>query len=152
MSSGQTSLSWTPAVDNRASDVIKIKFSSSDCGAGEFRPRCIRSTKTYQRRTLTICPQKEYVALRAARQREAEPAFGKTYALRAGIEGTISRGIRTCEMRRSAYLGLPKTHLGHILTAVALNFLRLGEWFAETPRPKTRVSPFVRLMNQPLLT
>ena len=147
---GQTSLSWTPAVDNRGSDVIKIKFSYSDCGACPSRTRCIRSTKTYQRRTLTIRPQKEYEALRAARQREAEPGFATTYAVRAGIEGTISRGNRTCEMRRTAYLGLAKTHLGHVLTAVALNFLRLGEWFAEIPRSKTRVSPFVRLMNQPL--
>jgi transposase len=147
---GQTSLSWTPAVDNRDSDVIKIKFSSSDCAACESRTRSTRSTKTYQRRTLTVRPQKQYEALRAARRREAEPAFAKTHVARAGIEGTNSRGIRTCEMRRTAYLGLAKTHLGHVLTDVALNFLRLGEWFAEIPHSKNRVFPFVHLMNLPL--
>jgi hypothetical protein len=34
---------------------------------------------------------------------------------------------------------------------VAINFLRLAEWFAEIPRPRTRISPFVRVMNQSLL-
>jgi hypothetical protein len=29
---------------------------------------------------------------------------------------------------------------------VALNFLRLGEWFADIPRAETRRSPFVTLM------
>lgn len=143
---GRTNRSWTPAVDHRDNDVIKIKFSSTDCGACAFRTRCIRSTKEYQRRTLTVRPQKEYGALRAAREREATPEFATMYAKRAGIEGTISRGIRTCEMRRTAYIGLAKTHLGHLLTGVALNFLRLGEWFMEVPRAKTRFSSFATLM------
>jgi hypothetical protein len=33
-----------------------------------------------------------------------------------------------------------------MLTAVAINFLRLGEWFSNAPRAKTRSSPFVALM------
>jgi transposase len=28
---GHTSISWTPAIDNRTNEVIKIKFSSKDC-------------------------------------------------------------------------------------------------------------------------
>jgi hypothetical protein len=43
-------------------------------------------------------------------------------------------------------MGLPRVRLGHILTAVGLNVLRLGEWFLETPRAKTRITPFARLM------
>ncbi len=49
-------------------------------------------------------------------------------------------------MRRTRYIGLARVHLGHVLTAVALNFLRLGEWFADVPRAKTRTSPFTLLM------
>ncbi len=71
--------------------------------------------------------QAQYEALTAAREREATPEFAKTYARRAGIEGTISRGTRTCERRRRRYFGLAKTHLGHVLMAVGLNFLRLGD-------------------------
>jgi hypothetical protein len=33
-----------------------------------------------------------------------------------------------------------------VLSAVGLNVLRLGEWFAGIPRAKTRCSPFSRLM------
>jgi hypothetical protein len=39
-----------------------------------------------------------------------------------------------------------RVRLGHLLTAVGLNALRLGEWFLETARAKTRISPFARLM------
>jgi IS5 family transposase len=48
------------------------------------------------------------------------------YAHRAGIEGTISQAVRTCEVRRSRYRGLPKTALQLLLTATALNLVRMG--------------------------
>jgi hypothetical protein len=43
-------------------------------------------------------------------------------------------------------MGLPRVHLGHTLMAEGLNVLRLGEWFQETSRAKTRITPFARLM------
>lgn len=64
----------------------------------------------------------------------------------AGIEGTLSRGIRRCRLRRTRYIGLARVHRAHVLTAVAINVLRLGEWFTEVPRAKTRRSPYARLM------
>jgi transposase len=143
---GKTSISWTPAVDNRGNAVIKVKFSSQDCRHCAHVSQCIRSTKRYPRRTLTIRPQPQYQALQAARQREATEAFQAEYARRAGIEGTISRGIRGTRLRRTRYIGLRRVCLGHILTAVGLNVLRLGEWFLETSRAKTRITPFARLM------
>jgi transposase len=54
---GQTSISWTPAVDNRHADVIKIKFSTTDCGACPSRTACTHSVRA--RRTLTIRPQEQ---------------------------------------------------------------------------------------------
>ena len=78
------------------------------------------------------------------------PEFPAIYADRAGIEGTISRGIRRCRLRRTRYIGLARVHLAHVLTAVALNFLRLGEWFAQMPRVKTRCSSYARLMVKPV--
>jgi transposase len=148
---GRTSISWTPAVDHRKNEVIKIKFSSTDCRRCASRPRCCRSQKQYPRRTITARPQAEHAALHAARQREETPGFAAAYAARAGIEGTLSRGVRTCRLRRTRYVGRVRTHLGHVLTAVGLNFLRLGEWFADLPRAKTRRSPFATLMAEPLV-
>jgi hypothetical protein len=106
----------------------------------------VRSQKRYPRRTVTIRPQPQYQALQAARQRETTDVFQAAYARRAGIEGTISRGMRSTRLRRTRYIGLARVHLGHILIAVGLNVLRLGEWFLETAHTKTRITPFARLM------
>jgi hypothetical protein len=72
--------------------------------------------------------------------------FQAEYARRAGIEGTISRGVRCTRLRRTRYIGLARVRLGHILTAVGLNVLRLGEWFLQTAPAKPRLTPFARLM------
>ncbi|MDQ6906381.1 MAG: transposase [Chloroflexota bacterium] len=63
------------------------------------------------------------------------------------FEGTISREIRSCRLRRTRYIGLARTRLRHLLTAAALNFLRLGEWFTGSSPAKTRRSPFATLMT-----
>jgi transposase len=143
---GKLSTGWMPAVDNRGNAVIKVKFSTKDCRHCDQLAQCVRSKKRYPRRTLTIRPQLQYQALQVARQRETTAAFQAEYARRAGIEGTIARGIRSTRLRRTRYMGLPRVCLGHILTAVGLNALRLGEWFLETARAKTRITPFARLM------
>jgi transposase len=145
---GRTSSSWTPAVDNRKNPVIKLKFSKTDCTPCPSRSRCIspQAKRKLPRRSLTIRPEAQYRALRAARQRERDPAFAGLYGKRAGIEGTISQGVRVCRLRRTRYVGLAKTHLGHILTAVAVNLLRIGAWLAGTPRARTRLSPFATLL------
>jgi DDE family transposase len=122
---GKTSISWRPAVDNRGNAVVKVKFSSKDCRRCDHVAQCVRSTKRYPRRTLTIRPQPQYQALQVAQQREATDAFQAEYARCAGIEGAISREIRTARLRRTRYIGLACVHLGHILTAVGLNVLRL---------------------------
>jgi transposase len=143
---GKTSISWTPAMDSRGNPVIKVKLSAKDCRRCDHVAQCVRSKKRYPRRTLTIRPQPYYQALQSARQREATDAFQAEYARRAGIEGTISREVRTARLRRTRYIGLTRVRLGHMLTAVGLNVLRLGEWFLEMARAKTRITPFARLM------
>jgi transposase len=143
---GKTSTGWTPAVDNRGNPVIKVKFSTKDCRRCDQIAYCIRSTKRYPRRTLSIRPQPQYQALQAARRRETTDAFQAAYARRAGIEGTLSRGMRSTRLRRTRSMGLARVHLGHLLTAVGLNVLRLSEWLLETAQAKTRITPFARLM------
>jgi transposase len=146
---GKTSTGWTPAVAKRTNRVITVKFSSTDCRACASRPLCLRSTKKYSRRPTTIRPREAYQALQARRAEEATPAHTAAYGRRSGIEGTISQGVRRCGVRRSRDVGLPRVHLGHTLTAAALNELRVAEWFAGTPRARTRPSPFAVLMTLP---
>ena len=80
---------------------------------------------------------------RGQRQQTAE--FKAAYAARAGVEGTISAAVGAHEMRRARYMGQDKTHLQHILTAVAINLSRLFAWWEEKPRARTRSSPFAAL-------
>jgi len=143
---GHTSISWTPAVDNRRNRVIKIKFSTKDCGPCPPRADCIRSRKPSPRRTITVRPHEQYEALRAAREREQTETYAAEYARRAGIEGTLSQAVRRCGLRRSRYVGLARTHLGHLLTATAVNCVRIGEWLAGTPRAKTRHPPLAAVL------
>jgi len=140
---GCRSISWTPAVDKRLNDVIKLKFSKRDCGACAYQVHCTNSVPP--RHTLTIRPRDQYQALKAARARQATPGFKAAYAQRAGIEGTLSQGIRAFALRRARYIGLARTHLQHILTAAAMNIVRISMWLMDTPRAKARQSAFVRL-------
>jgi hypothetical protein len=48
-------------------------------------------------------------------------------ARRAGIERIITRGIRSTGLRGTRSIGLARVRLGHILTPVGLNALRLRE-------------------------
>ena len=133
-------------MDRRDNQVIKVKFSGRDCRRCPSRERCTRSTKKYPRRTITIRAREEFDALLAARQRVHSGEYRTTYAKRAGCEGTLSRGVRRCRLRRTRYIGEQRVHLGHVLAATGLNFVRLGEWLAGTPRAKARRAPFATLM------
>jgi transposase len=141
------SISWSPAVDRDSNEVIKIKFSSKDCRPCPCRDRCFRSRKRYARRSITVRTEADYHALRAARRRETTDAFKEEYAKRAGIEGTISLGVRAFDLRRSRYVGRAKTHLQHLFTAAAINFVRVDRWLSDVPLAQTRRSPFVTLMK-----
>jgi transposase len=143
---GHTSSSWTPARDKWKNEVIKIKFSMTDCQQCPSRSLCTRSSR-YSRRTVTIRPQEQYQALMQRRGEEKTKEFTQIYAKRAGIEGTISQGIRTMGLRRSRYIGQEKTHLQHIATAAALNLVRSMAWFDRLPRAQTRRSAFARLYD-----
>ena len=99
------------------------------------------------RRTITLRPQADYLALKQRREQENTKEFKQVYSKRAGIEGTISQGVRTMGLRRSRYIGQEKTHLQHVATAAALNLVRSLAWFNGVPRAQTRRSTFARLYD-----
>jgi transposase len=142
---GRESRSWGPDY-HQGRTAFKVRFSTSDCRPCPLKRQCTRSA----RRLLTLRPREEHERLEAARTREAQPTFARDYRQRAGIEGTISAGVRVLHLRRSRYIGLAKTHLQHVLTAAAMNLIRLGAWFAGTPLARTRQSAFTKLMMAPI--
>jgi len=141
---GHTSAEWLERQDENGQTSIQIKFAKVDCTSCPVRAQCTQS-KT-QPRFLQVRDRAHYEVLAAARQRQKTELFKAQYAARAGIEGTISQGTRTSDLRRSRYIGLPKTRLLHLLIAAALNFIRVAAWLAETPRARTRQSAFARLV------
>ncbi len=68
-----------------------------------------------------------------ARAAQRTEEWKQRYAVRAGIEGTIHQATATTGLRRSGYLGLAKTHLAHVITATAINLIRLDAWWTATP-------------------
>jgi transposase len=88
-----------------------------------------------------------YEALERTRRKLDSSEGGNEYKKRAGIEGTISQGVRRGTMRRSRYRGLEKTHLQEVATATAINIVRAVNFLNLQPIAKTRVSRFSRLAN-----
>ena len=140
---GHQSISWKPSQDRGGQPTIRIQFSASSCKNCGARNQCTRAKSAP--RKLTIRGQEGYMALKNRRQLQDNPDFLKIYQKRAGIEGTLSQGIRKSGLRQSRYVGLAKTHLQHILTAAALNLCRLDNWLNDIPLASTRYSPFLAL-------
>jgi transposase len=140
---GRTNSSWTP-VQDAGKSLIKVKFSISDCKVCPKRASCTGTT----RRSMTLHPKEQMQALFAARKREETDGFKDIYRHRAGIEGTHSQAVRTMGLRRSRYIGLRKTHLGHVAVAAAINVIQLMSWLRGEAPEQTRTSPFKRVMKQ----
>ncbi len=140
---GRTNSSWTP-VQDAGKSLIKVKFSISDCKVCPSRASCTGTT----RRSMTLHPKEQMQALFAARKREETDGFKDIYRHRAGIEGTHSQAVRTMGLRRSRYIGLRKTHLGHVAVATAVNVIQLISWLRGEVPEQTRISPFKQLMQQ----
>lgn len=130
----KTSRKWAPGIDIRGQAVIQIRFAHSDCVSCAVRDHCTRAKR--EPRTVTVREQVYHDAIQTARQRQVTPAFKEEYAIRAGIESTISQGVRAADLRRTRYIGLAKTHLQHIVIAVVLNLIRVVAWLTH-PQPGT---------------
>jgi transposase len=140
---GKVANQWALARDVRGHAVISVKFPYPVCRACLARPLCTHAKS--EAHELTFRLQAEYEALQAARHRQTTPEWKEQYRQRAGIEGTISQGIRSLGLRRTRYIGLAKTRLQHVLTAAAINLTRLYAWLTDVPLAPTRTSHFAIL-------
>jgi transposase len=142
---GQLSRVWAESKDKAGHPRIYVRFAKESCQACPVRAKCTRSAAGP--RTLSFKSRAQYEVLQGARQREHTVEFKERYAKRAGIEGTISQGVRSFGLRRSRYIGQAKTHLQHILIAVAINLARFVAWINEVPLAETRTSAFAALAS-----
>lgn len=147
---GKKNYSWLPNGDRSRGVVggIRVQFASRDCAPCLLRAHCTRAKVAP--RELVLLPRERYEALRAAKERQNTETFREEYAMRAGVESTHAQALHRSDLRRTRYIGLAKTRLQHIFTAIALNMVRAVEWLTdtclvETPQPKTRLSRFAAL-------
>jgi transposase len=140
---GQTSVKWTPGRDVSGDPVVRIRFDRATCRVCPVRQACTWAKEAP--RQLTVRPEAQHKAIQAARQRQETVAFTAEYARRAGIEGTHAQAIRRSGVRQCRYIGQAKTQLQHVLTATAVNLVRVAAWLKGTPRATTRPSAFAAL-------
>ena len=126
---------------------MRIRFDRATCRVCPTRSACTSARDAP--RQLTVRTQAHHEALQAARQRQETTEFKAQYALRAGVEISLSQGTRRFELRRTPYRGQAKTHLHHILVAIAINLTRLVAWLLDEPPlgPYPRQAPFATLAS-----
>lgn len=144
--SGKQSVYWHEyQTKEYARPVVKIRFRNQDCLNCPSRTKCVRNKKAG--RSLQIPNREMYQALEQTRKKLDSSEGRNEYKKRAGIEGTISQGVRRGTLRRSRYQGLEKTYLQEVATAAAINIVRAVNFLNLKPIAKTRVSRFARLAN-----
>jgi transposase len=141
---GKTSVVWKPGQDRWGNAVIHTEFARRECLACRSRPLCTRATT--EGREMTLRPRELHEALQAARHQQETAEWKAEYAVRAGVEGTLSQGVRGFGLRRCRYTGLAKARLQHVATAAAINVYRISDWLGGVPRAVTRTSQFMRLV------
>src|SRR4051812_40452520 len=141
---GRLSASWKGYTEPGRAPYVSVRFGESDCRDCPVRSSCTRSAK--QGRSLRLPLREQYEALRAMRSYIGSEEGRRVYARRAGIEGTISQGVRSFGLRRARYRGEAKAHLQHVATAAAMNLSRASDWLEGVPRAVTRKSRFARLV------
>ena len=100
---GRRSVRWSEIHTARGLTMARVEFAAADCTACPARPQCTRARAPF--RSLLLQPREEHEAIQAARQRQQTAQYAATYAQRAGVEGTLSQGVRAFGLRRARYRG-----------------------------------------------
>ena len=148
---GQMSQKWSRRLDTRKQPVEFIRFPKPACRACPVRAHCTSG----EQRTITLNLQEAHEALEDRRNEQFGPPFQQRYAVRAGIEGTISQASRAFALRQTPYLGKAKTHLHHVAIATGLNTMRIlasvnAQAAGKPTRPARPLTPFARLHERHL--
>ena len=138
---GQVSKGWHgpyPTSSPDAAPLIVARFTKAQCQPCPAKAAC--TTSSDGKRTVGFPPRELHELQARNRADQHDPAWHKRYAARSGIEGTICELAHGHGMRYCRYRGHRKTHLQHVLTAIAINIERLSQQPAgdsTLPRPPT---------------
>jgi transposase len=140
---GHLSIAWWEHGGGQGSRPIIVEFDKHTCGPCPVRAACTRAKHTGRR--LRLPPRNQSEALAAAQTWLASEEGQQLYKRRAGVEGTLSQGVRAFGLRRTRYWGVAKTHVQHVAIAAAINIDRIVAWLDARPRAQTRTSRFAAL-------
>jgi transposase len=94
---GKWSVTWWDQGTRARSRPIFVEFALEDCQACPARAVCTRAQQ--QGRRVGLPPQAQYEALRAAQTWYGSEEGKQGYKPRAGVEGTLSQGVRGYGLR-----------------------------------------------------
>ena len=141
---GHTSRDWGHIPDRHGKPSLRVRFPLPRCRSCSLHAQCTPISA----KVLILRPDEAaYNALQDARKRQETPEFRSLYAKRAGVEGTVAQAVRTCEIRRSRYIGQKKLDLQAFLTATAMNLLRACHWVTEEKHAVSPSSRFAKLVT-----
>ncbi len=141
---GQQSQSWQVGKSGKSAGSIRVLFARQTCAACPVRAQCRRAEQ--QGRQLSLPPPEQAQWLATNRQLQSDETYRRRYGLRSGVEACISQAVRRLDVRQARSRGQPAVHLQQVGCAVALNLIRLDEWWQQRPRGKLRRGRFGRLM------
>jgi transposase len=143
---GRRSRTWWEYTDRAGRSFVYVKFARGDCRACARSAECLADAARDPRK-LSLRPRAEHEAIQAARLAQGTAEWRRTYNRRAGIEGTISQGVRVAGLRRSRYRGQAKARLQHIATACAINLQRITDALLGRAPARTRTSRLAALAS-----
>ncbi|MDQ0905238.1 hypothetical protein QFZ22_001223 [Streptomyces canus] len=132
---GNRSFEWWEQKHHRnGTPVLEVFLSAGHCRPCPKQTQCTKPPAGRRGRGITFLPRERHDALEAARQAQ----WRVRCAIRAGVEGSVSRAVRVTGMRRTRYRNVPTTRLGHVFAAAALNIIRIDRWLTGTPLGASR--------------
>jgi transposase len=127
---GQATRTWVSAPAMAPYTVAR--FQPEQCNPCSQKPRCTRGVSG---RTVNFLPQHLHEQQQRNRTDQQDKGWRRRYGMRSGVEGTVHELADTHRARRSRYHGHTKTHVQHVLTAIAINLQRLAT-HSRNPSPR----------------
>ncbi|WP_405682306.1 IS1182 family transposase [Streptomyces sp. NBC_01238] len=124
---GQVSQGWHgpyPTSSPTAAPLIVARFTKGQCRPCPIRAQCTTSRESA--RNVGFPPRELRDLQLRVRTEQQTPEWKTRYAVRSGVEGTVNEFAHGHDMRRCRYRGQDKTHIQHVLTAIAVNIERLS--------------------------
>ncbi|MGJ5891230.1 transposase [Streptomyces niveiscabiei] len=145
---GQSTGRWVQAPSQ--APYISARFQPHQCNPCPSRDLCTRGPSA---RVVYFLPQHLHELQARNRADQHDPQWRRLYAARSGVEGTVNECVNGHRLRRCRYHGMAKTHVQHVLTAIAINIERLSARdqavSAYRPRPPTAFQQYLDTRDLP---